>query len=347
MKFLFYFSGESPALALAELRALFELSGLDFHIREQSARIVIIESKKIDEAQIKKLSERSALLRLSTSFIFSTRADLKWLKKKFEETKWFEFVTSPFCVRILDLTKKYKAKTPSLQAELAGPIWRALKKPSVDLKHPKTTIYVILTKSKFYVTKLIWTEPRGRFKARQPSAKPAFHPTALKPKLARLLVNLARARKGTSLLDPFCGTGSIPLEAALIGCRAIATDIDPRMLARSKRNFDFFKVKGYKLQQVDATLLQEAFPRDSIDAIATDPPYRRASFASGKDLQVLYSKFLKSASIVLKPGAYLSLMIPAHIKPTSIISRQFKCVAAGTWYVHRALTRRIIVLRKR
>ena len=43
----------------------------------------------------------------------------------------------------------------------------------------------------------------------------------MKAGLSRLLVNLAGVREGQTVFDPFCGTGSIAVEAALMGMKTI------------------------------------------------------------------------------------------------------------------------------
>ncbi|MEK6807835.1 MAG: DNA methyltransferase [Nanoarchaeota archaeon] len=99
---------------------------------------------------------------------------------------------------------------------------------------------------KVYLNKLkIWEALKGRFLEREPMKKPAFHPTMLKPKLARLLVNLSGAKEGETILDPFCGAGSILIEAAVLGTKVIGTDFDSEMIARAKKNLEFYK-KLYK-----------------------------------------------------------------------------------------------------
>ena len=44
---------------------------------------------------------------------------------------------------------------------------------------------------------------------------------------------------GLTLLDPFCGTGVVLQEAALMGFNTYGTDIDPRMISYSKTNLDW------------------------------------------------------------------------------------------------------------
>jgi tRNA G10 N-methylase Trm11 len=59
----------------------------------------------------------------------------------------------------------------------------------------------------------------------------------LPPKLAQIIVNLAIAdKKEGVVLDPFCGTGVILQEAALIGYTPYGTDLEPRMIEYTTTN---------------------------------------------------------------------------------------------------------------
>jgi tRNA G10 N-methylase Trm11 len=66
----------------------------------------------------------------------------------------------------------------------------------------------------------------------------------LPPKLARIMVNLARgkesemerAAKQPRLYDPFCGTGTILLEAAMMGMAVVGSDLDARAVQGTQEN---------------------------------------------------------------------------------------------------------------
>ncbi len=67
----------------------------------------------------------------------------------------------------------------------------------------------------------------------------------LPPKLARVLVNLAGADTGRHLLDPFCGSGTIPMEAALMGYRRITgSDNDPQQVKDTEGNMRWLADRG-------------------------------------------------------------------------------------------------------
>lgn len=63
----------------------------------------------------------------------------------------------------------------------------------------------------------------------------------LPPKLARMMANLSgKEPTKSSLLDPFCGSGTVLMEAALMGfTRVVGSDISPKAVADTKTNIDW------------------------------------------------------------------------------------------------------------
>lgn len=60
----------------------------------------------------------------------------------------------------------------------------------------------------------------------------------LPPKLARMMVNLAMIPDGGTLLDPFCGSGTVLMEAAFAtnAAKLIGSDIEARQVASTEEN---------------------------------------------------------------------------------------------------------------
>ena len=58
---------------------------------------------------------------------------------------------------------------------------------------------------------------RESYSGRAPTERPFFQPVSLDPRQARLLISLAHRRTSETktVIDPFCGTGGIVIEAAL------------------------------------------------------------------------------------------------------------------------------------
>ena len=64
----------------------------------------------------------------------------------------------------------------------------------------------------------------------------------LPPKLAQILINLCGdLPKKSRLLDPFCGTGVVLQEGALMGYEVYGTDLNPRMVEYSRRNLEWLR----------------------------------------------------------------------------------------------------------
>ena len=63
----------------------------------------------------------------------------------------------------------------------------------------------------------------------------------LPPKLAQIMINLANPAPEARILDPFCGTGVVLQEAALLGHPVYGTDLSEKMIRYSKENLDWLK----------------------------------------------------------------------------------------------------------
>lgn len=174
--------------------------------------------------------------------------------------------------------------------------------------------------------------------ARKPSLRPFFRSIALKPNVARLLINLARVKEGDVLLDPFAGTGSIPLEAGLLGLRYIAVDLDKNLVIGMKRNLDYYRVLNGLVIHSDSTELSFNY----IDGIATDPPYGRSTKTFGDKVVEVYDAFLNLASNFLKKHGFMSFLAPLSIEELideSIYRNDLILYDKHYLYVHGGLTR--------
>lgn len=124
---------------------------------------------------------------------------------------------------------------------------------------------------------------RGSNRLEQYSLKKRAYlgPTSMDSELSLIMTNLAQIRKGSFVFDPFVGTGSILLTAALRGAYAFGTDIDLRVLrGRSQdeniaSNFKQYGLPPPELVRCDNAIYHRHFRQHLplFDAIVTDPPY--------------------------------------------------------------------------
>ncbi|MCX8200934.1 MAG: THUMP domain-containing protein, partial [Candidatus Caldarchaeum sp.] len=110
----------------------------------------------------------------------------------------------------------------------------------VDLRTPDVEIFCILRDDEF----LMGVNTTGESLHRR-WYRTGYHRAALAPTVANAMVRLSGWRPDETLLDPFCGSGTIPIEAALIGL-----DIAPglrKILVLDKLVFcDVEKVRSIK-----------------------------------------------------------------------------------------------------
>lgn len=153
------------------------------------------------------------------------------------------------------------------------------------------------------------------------------------PKLAKILINLAsplRRRGGGgdlimgNFLDPFCGSGTFLMEAALLGYKKICgSDISGRAVNDSAKNLNWLKEKyGLQLEtdvkQCDVVDLKKCWNK-RFDCIATEPylgpPIRgkldfKKAESLRKELNNNYEKYLPALSHALEKNGALVLIVP-------------------------------------
>jgi tRNA G10 N-methylase Trm11 len=153
----------------------------------------------------------------------------------------------------------------------------------------------------------------------------------LPPKLARIMVNLARVDKGGVIIDPFCGSGTVLMEAALAtdAGRIIGSDNDARQIASSKKNNAWLAKQGilkktdadrFRVFVSDARTLGKRIKPESINAVVTEgslgPPLRgsesKAALEKNRDeISALWNSSLKALRPLLKKGARLVIAWPS------------------------------------
>ncbi|MDD5187174.1 MAG: TRM11 family methyltransferase, partial [Methanoregula sp.] len=203
--------------------------------------------------------------------------------------------TQPFAGRAKKVHGGCSERNPASQQAFERLIGTMITGP-VSLNHPVEEYRAILSEDRCYFGKVLFRIERGAYDERNPGKREFFHPGVMMPRMARTLVNLSCARTGEIVLDPFCGTGGILIEAELLGTEAIGSDFDPMMIHGSCDN-----VHQSHLMLADTTRLP--FKDRAIDSIVTDFPYGQSVCIKKADtMDQLYSDALAEMARVLKPG---------------------------------------------
>lgn len=147
------------------------------------------------------------------------------------------------------------------------------------------------------------------------------------PKLARILVNLGLGQlkpdseQSPILYDPFCGSGTILMEALLRGCHVVGSDLDPDAVAGCLQNLYWFEQEynlpvKYQVFQSDAAHIDQFQWEEQPDLIVTEPflgkpnpkPNQLKNIFTG--LESIYLGAFKTWTQVLKNEAKIVIIFP-------------------------------------
>jgi len=166
----------------------------------------------------------------------------------------------------------------------------------------------------------------------------------MSPKLARCMVNLTGIKEDDTVLDPFCGTGGILIEAGILGARLIGADIDYKMVEGTRRNLEYCGFKDPEIFQEDARNIH----LDSrVNAIVTDPPYGISASTGGEDSTNLYSGALRNMDDLLIETGKICMATPHYMDIKGLIKdTNFEIIEQHHIRMHKSLTRVISLLQK-
>jgi precorrin-6B methylase 2 len=159
---------------------------------------------------------------------------------------------------------------------------------------------------------------------RRGTSKPAPHSDiALSPRLARTLVNLAGLQTGQSLLDPFCGSGTILTEAYEMSMRCLGLDSRASRVQEARENLRWsaggMAERGYDVRKGDAREIPRMLRGTKVDAIVTEPlllprldarPKTSTAQAMVQESARVYNDSLESMAEVISPEGRIVVVVP-------------------------------------
>ncbi len=114
-----------------------------------------------------------------------------------------------------------------------------------------------------------------------------------------------------ALLDPFCGSASILIEAAQVfpHLSLVGVDLDPDAVAGARLNIaDLGLQQRIEIHQGDARRLTGLLPQQRFDALVANPPFGKA-LGRHIDFHHLYSRFLEQAYALLEAQGRVVLLV--------------------------------------
>ncbi|HDI74802.1 MAG: hypothetical protein DRJ52_00505 [Thermoprotei archaeon] len=339
-------SGDFPQIGLDELKAIFEAYNIDSEMKIVNKRVIKVATRVKDLNYLKKILKRlafmkMAVLELATTKIQSTREaemrglDLSILSKHLRGK-------SSFAVRALvfnsNLSKIY------LEREI-GRVVKEKTGTKVNLRRPDVIVQCIAYGNCLSIGIGICESIRSELFSRKAKYRPFFHPCTLHPVIARAMVNLARVRESMVVLDPFVGSGSILIEAAILGCQCIGIDIASKMCYGCVKN-----LKHYGLYCDSHVIRADTFlfplrVEETVDAIVTDPPYGRLSSLKGRSHRDIVLKLFELALTSLKKNRYICFLSTLSSEDLRELACKIGIKIKGIYLipVHNNLCRRLLV----
>ncbi|MBD3202747.1 methyltransferase domain-containing protein [Candidatus Woesearchaeota archaeon] len=315
MKKIYCLSKKNISLAKQEVISL--LQNDNYKIFEN---FLIAESKK-------SFLNRLAYTHSVYEFLF--RSKLGNVNKSVKNFEWKKIIKNSYCIRTHNSNNKKKEKI------LADIIWNKIENPVVNLNNPNSEINFFFVKNNVLCGKLRGNTDKS-YLSRKAHHRPGFHPTSLDPALARAMINITGKKRG-ALLDPFCGSGGILIEAGLMGFNITGFDIEKKMINLCKKNLDFYQIKNFNLSLHDSQNINKKF-----DCIVTDLPYGKNSKV--ENLTKTYLNFLKSA---YNSANIIVIGFPDFINYNKLIGKtKWKIKNKFSVYLHKSLSKVIYLLKR-
>lgn len=321
MRVAFELSGEHPTLPRAEALAALEAERVPIRGVAFAPGLLIVDAVR---------PPRRALQRVALS---------RYVERVVKTGPWREVLRAAGRVDLHDGSFRVRAHgpfTPEEKRDLERIVGGALGGTGrVDLERPERDFRLLRYGDGFLLGDVLCEVERSAFEARKVAKRPFSQPISLHPKFARALVNLSRCPIGGTLLDPFCGTGGIALEAGRLGMEVYASDLSEKMVAGTAATLRHYGLRGTTFR---ADVGEVPRTVRGVDAIATDPPYGRSTTTRGEPLEQLYRRAFETFSRLLRPGGYAAVVLPSE-RAIRIGEEFLGLEEAHAIRVHKALTR--------
>ena len=335
MRYFFELSKEYSDMPKAEVLACLKAEKIKYDVVESNNDVLIVEIRDGKDV-FNKLAKRISMSFHVNELLFYCETSVSEIKKN----AFDKDINHEGSIAIKYRNRSEKVDSQKIVRTLAEIYAQGRK---VVLDDPDVEIRALITDKRVYVGVKKYLVDRTQFEKRKIQNRPFFSPITLHPRLARALVNLSAVKKNQILLDPFCGTGGILLEAGLIGVKVIGSDIEDKMINGSKKTLEFYGVKNYELFCADVGKLNKLV--NKVDAVVTDLPYGKATTTKGEEISQLYNRAFENIASILDEDCRFVVGL-SNKDMISLGEKYFSLLEVHRCRVHRSLTRYFVVYEK-
>jgi tRNA G10 N-methylase Trm11/alkylated DNA repair dioxygenase AlkB len=152
----------------------------------------------------------------------------------------------------------------------------------------------------------------------------------IKASIAYIMLRCANVQPNQTILDPFCGSGTILLEAMEMEptIQCIGMDVNRRSVEGARENAQAVALGGNtnnncQFHCIDVRAFRKHVPDQSIDCIVSNLPWgvQTGQKRSVTDLQSMYEIFLRNAWYTLKDHGRVVLLVLRGLQLTRIIRK--------------------------
>lgn len=306
--YLFVF-GRDPQLSILELVSYLEARKIEFELKTYTKEAAHIVTKPFSIQQaIKELGGTQKIgTLLDIDNLFFNQNKIKYHIESYGKTDIEAFKTK--------LRKIFRE-------ERVKPIYKNIEGPQdIDKHRILQEGYEFLVYDDIIFKTEVISNPRSYAER---DKKPFFdEKRTISIRLARMLINIARVKPEQTILDPYCGTGTIMQEALLLGINAIGLDNDKETCEGCNKNLYWIR-KTYKpkaewsVHNKDARRLS-TYIKD-VDAVVTEPylgPFLKR-LPSNKQAEKLLSDLTSDYQALLEQLAYVAkgrivIVVPYYV----------------------------------
>jgi len=298
---------------------------------EKKESCVIINSKKLEDLALLSYKSQSInrVLFLLDNFKIKKLEDLKKISK-IDLSKWLKDRTFAARCQIINNENLSSQEIEKTTGDFIN--------GKVDLENPDITIFIFINQDSCYVGIDLSDDLSKR------DYKIFATPTSLKGTIAYSLLRIGNYKKENLLLDPFCGSGEIIMEAALYTSNFSvnfynkkkfpftrlsefekldldkidkktkkektninAIDSQQRFVKSAEKNAKIAGIqKSINFSRINIADLELKFKEKQVDLIVSNPP-RESNQTKSESIKKIYHEFFYQAEYILKDNGKIVL----------------------------------------
>lgn len=324
--------GSHPELSLFELKSVLRATGVTTTKVVLRSSIVLIETTEPLDAQklMARLGGTIKIVEMVGEYNEDALSD--WLFEQVDRSTKFHFGFSLYAlegntrrndVRTLHhlglaLKKALKADEISCRFVAANEV--ALSSVIVHKERLlKNGVDIVLLRdgNTLQFGKTLAVQPFQEFSQRD-YGRPGYDSKSgmLPPKVARMMLNIAQPQHDDVILDPFCGSGTVLIEAFAMGCsNIIGADISDKAVRDTMKNISWMKIPSVAVHLADVKTIDTVIGANAVDCIVAEGDLGRPRpdhpDMERKDAMRLYPKAIAAMARTLKPGGRMVFAFPA------------------------------------